>query len=101
MGNTSLESVEQFKYFGTTLTNKNCIHEEIKSRLKSGNACHYTVHDLLSLCLISNNIKIKIYGNIILPVLYGCNTWFLPLMGVHKLRLFDNKVLRNMYGPKA
>jgi hypothetical protein len=38
IGNKSLETVEQFKYLGKTITSKNYIHEEIKSRLKSGNA---------------------------------------------------------------
>ena len=38
--NSSIERVEEFKYFGTTLTNQNSIQEEIKSRLKLGNACH-------------------------------------------------------------
>jgi len=37
--NSSFEKVEEFKYMGTTLTNQNSIQEEIKSRLKSGNAC--------------------------------------------------------------
>ena len=37
--NSSIERVEEFKYLGTTLTNKNSIQEEIKSRLKLGNAC--------------------------------------------------------------
>jgi hypothetical protein len=43
IGNKSFETVEQFKYLGINLTNKNSIHEEIKSRLKSGNACYHSV----------------------------------------------------------
>jgi len=45
--NSSIERVEEFKYFGTTLTNQNSIQEEIKSRLKLGNACYYSVQNLL------------------------------------------------------
>ena len=46
--NISFEMMERFKYLGTTLTNQNSIQEEIKSRLKSGNACYYSVQNLLS-----------------------------------------------------
>ena len=71
--NSAFERVEEFKYLGTTLTNQNSIAEEIKSRLKSGNACYHSLQNLLSSKLLSKNLKIKIYRTIILPVvLYGC-----------------------------
>jgi len=60
--------VEEFKYLGTTLTNQNSIPKEIKSRLRSGNTCYYSVMNLLSSRLLSKNLKIKILGTIILPV---------------------------------
>jgi len=53
--NSSFERVEEFKYLGTTLTNKNSIQEEIKNRLKSGNACYHSVQNCLSSSLLSKN----------------------------------------------
>jgi len=88
-------------YLGTTLTNKNCIQEEIKSRLKLGNACYYSVQNLLSSSLLSKKLKIKIYRTVILPVvLYECETWSLQLREERRLRLFENRVLRRVFGPK-
>jgi len=93
--------VEEFKYLGTTLTNQNSIAEEIKSRLKSGNACYHSVQNLLSSGLLSKNLKIKIYRTIILPVVsYGCETWSLTLQEERKLRVFENMVLRRIFGPR-
>jgi len=68
--NTSFEMVEQFKYLGTTLTNRNSIQEEMKNRLKSGNAYYHSVQNLLSSSMLSKNVKIKIYRTIILPVFF-------------------------------
>jgi hypothetical protein len=86
--------VEEFKYLGTTLTDQNSIQEEIESRLKLGNACYHSVQNLLSSRLLSKNLKIKVYRNIILPVvLYGCETWSLTLRE-------ENRLLRRVFGPK-
>jgi hypothetical protein len=91
----------KFKYLGTIPTNQNDIHDEIKSRLNSGNACYYSVHNLLSSHLISKNLKIKIYKTVILPVvLYGCETWSLTLAEEQRLKIFENRVLRRIFGPK-
>jgi hypothetical protein len=93
--------VEEFKYLRTTLTYQNSIHEEIKSRLKSGNACYHSVQNLLSSRLLSKNTKIRVYRAIILPVvLYGYETWFLTLREEQRLRVFGNRVLRRIFGPK-
>jgi hypothetical protein len=85
--NSSFERAEEFKYLGTTLTSGYSIQEEVKSRLKSGNACYHSVQSLLSSSLLSKKLKIKIYRTIILPVvLYGCETWSLTLREERRLR---------------
>jgi hypothetical protein len=91
------ENVAQFRYLGTTITNEILIQEEIKRRLNSGNACYHSVQKLLSYHL-SENIQIRIYEIIILPVvLYGCETWSLTLREGHNLRLFQKKALRRVF----
>jgi cell division protein FtsL len=85
----------QTKYFGTTLMNHNSVEEEIKDRLKSGNACYHSVQNLLSSSMLSKYIKIKIHRIIILLViLYVYETWSLTLWEEHRLRVFENRVLR-------
>ena len=75
-GNSSFARVEEFLYLGKTLMIQNSIQEEIRSRLKAGNACYQSVQNLSSSSLLSKNIKLKTYRTTILPVvLYGCETW--------------------------
>jgi hypothetical protein len=91
--------VEKFRYLGKTLTNQNSIQEEIKSRSNLGNACYWAVQNLLS-SIVSRGVNWKIYRTIILPVLYVCETWSLALREERRLRVFENRVLRNVFGPK-
>jgi hypothetical protein len=71
----SFENVAKFRHLGMAVTNQSLIHEEMKRRLNSGNACNHSIQNLLSSCLLSKNVKIKIFKTVIFPVvLYGCNT---------------------------
>jgi hypothetical protein len=70
-------------------------------RLNSGNACYLSVQKLLSSCLLFKNLTIRIRKTIILPVVScGSETWSLTLREEHRLRVFENRVLRRIFGPK-
>jgi len=56
--NSTFERMEEFRYLGKTLTSQNSIPEEIKSKLKSGNACYHSVQNFLFSSLLSKNLKI-------------------------------------------
>jgi hypothetical protein len=71
-----LKMWQNFKYFGTIVTNQIFICREIKSRLNSGNTYYHLVQNTLSSSLLPGKVKITIYKNTILfVVLYGCETW--------------------------
>jgi hypothetical protein len=69
--------------------------------MKSGNACYDLVQNLLSSSLLSKNLNIAIYINIILPVvLYRSEAWSLTLREERRLRVFENRVLRGIFGTR-
>jgi hypothetical protein len=75
-GSKPFEMVEEFKYLGATVTDRNSIHEETESRLQSRNACYRSVPEVFFSSLLSKDVKIKIQRTVILPVvLYGCDIW--------------------------
>ena len=74
---------------------------KIKNRLKSGNACYYSVQNLLSSSLLFRNLKIKIYRiTVFAVVLFRCDKWSLTLRDERRVRLFENRVFRRIFGPK-
>jgi len=67
--------------------------------MKSGNASFHLLQNILSFSLLSKHLKFKIYRTIILPViLYGCETWLLTLREECRLRVFESRVLRRIFG---
>jgi predicted RNA-binding protein YlxR (DUF448 family) len=101
MDNSSFERVEEFKYLETALTYQNSIQEEIKSTFNSGNACYFSVQSFMSFSFQSKNIEIKIYKIIFFPLcLNACESWSLTLREECRLRVYENKMLRRIFGPK-
>jgi hypothetical protein len=92
--------VEELKYMGTNLTNQNSTQEEIKSRVKSGKACCHTEQKHTFSNWSSNNLRSTIYTTIILPYIYGCETWSFILREESGFRVFGNRELRRIFLPK-
>ena len=99
IGGNSYEKVKTFEYLGSLFDQS--IQEEIKCRLKARHSCYYSVQTLLSSRLLSKNLKSRIYTTTILPVvLYGCETWSLTLREECRIRVFENRILRRIFGSK-
>jgi uncharacterized membrane protein YsdA (DUF1294 family) len=98
--NKSFQREEHFGYLRTTLRNQNSMHKKIKDRLKSGISWYHSVQHLLSSILLSKNSKIRTFKIILPVVLWGCEDWSLTLREERRLRVFENRVLKGIFGLK-
>ena len=88
-------------YMSQFLSVDNVVLCTFPDRNKLPSACYHSAQNLLSSSLLSKNLKIKIYRTIFLSVvLYGCETWSLTLREERRLRVFENRVLRRIFGLK-
>jgi hypothetical protein len=95
-----LEQVKSFRYLGLILNGNNSIEEEIKGRISLGSKAFYANQDLFKSKLLSKNSKLRMNIILVRPVVtYACETWVLKENIKSKLRVFERKVLRRIYGP--
>ena len=101
IGGLRFKKVREFRYLGSTVTSDNDMNREVTLRIQSGNRCLYSLGDLLRSRTLSRRSKLRIYNSVIRPcVTYGCETWNLTVYAQKRLLVFENKVLRQILGPK-
>lgn len=94
------EEVEEFKYLGVVINNKNEEKQEIEARVKAASRASYSLNKLLSSKIFSRRTKLRMYKTIIRPVLlYGAEIWRIDKHTERKMKVFENKILRKIFGP--
>ena len=96
----NLERVKEFKYLGSLVTAENKVEEEIKTRIAAGSRCLWSMNSIFKSRNLSRKTKLMTYVTIIRPiVMYGGETWRLTKELERKLVVFENGVLRRIWGP--
>ena len=100
IGNKEFGCVDTFKYLGFLIDNQNRMVTAIKDRIQLGNRAYHANIPLLKNKLISRKQKLKIYKTLIRPIVtYGSETWTLTKENELRLRVFERKIVRKIYGP--
>jgi len=98
--NYKLENVEEFTYLGTLITDTNDESKEIQRRINQTNKAYYSLLPVMKNKDVHRNTKIKLYQSMIKPVLmYGCEVWSISQEDEERLKTFERKILRKIYGP--
>ena len=94
------ESVKEFVYLGSAVTNNNDVSLEIKRRITLANRCYFGLSKQLNSRALSRQTKITLYKTLILPVLlYGAEAWTMTQTDIAALGVFKGKILRKIFGP--
>jgi hypothetical protein len=98
-GKYKFEHVKELSYLGSQLNQTNSTNCEIQARIISGNRCYYSCGALMQSRALNRSLKLKIYTTLIRPVVtYGCETWSLTSRNEQQLRIFEQKILRKIFG---
>lgn len=96
----TFEGVDAFIYLGAQVNDKNKISDEIQRRILAGNRAYFANIKLLKSSILSKKCKMRIYKSLIRPVVtYGAETWNLLSSDANKLRVFERKIIRRIWGP--
>jgi hypothetical protein len=96
----SFESVHSFKYLGSVVNQNNKIEEEAKERIIAGNKALYANQNMFQIRIFSRKSKFKWYRTLIRPIVtYASETWDLKENSIHKLIIFERKIMRKIFRP--
>jgi hypothetical protein len=96
----SFEQMEEFKYLGVNINEKNNMHNEIKIRMCAANRSYYAMEEMFSSMLLSCRTKERLYFTYLRPIAtYACEIWASTKGDKEKLSNFERKMLRKIYGP--
>ena len=99
IGDMTFTSVQNFSYLGADVNSANKTSEEINKRIMAGNRAYYANIKLITSRSLSRATKLKLYKTLIRPVVtYGTETWNISVSDANKLRIFERKIIRRIYG---
>lgn len=101
INNYNFESVNSFTYLGALRHNKNDMDLIINDRIQAAQKCFYAYNKLFKSRLLNRSIKLRMYKTLIqLTLTYSCETWTLTPGDEEKLKIFERKLIRKIFGPK-